>query len=50
MNKILTQQEQLDISAGAIKYGIVAAIIGAGAFIIGIIDGFLRPLKCYRRK
>lgn len=49
MNRVLTQNEQFEIIGGAVKYGIVAAIIGAGAFIIGIIDGFLRPLKCYKR-
>lgn len=49
MNRVLTKNEQFEITGGAVKYGIVAAIIGAGAFIIGIIDGFLRPLKCYKR-
>lgn len=50
MNKVLTQSEQYDISGGAIKYGLVAAVVGIGAFIIGIVDGLIRPLKCYKRK
>lgn len=50
MNKILTQNEQYEISGGAVKYGLIAAVIGIGAFIIGIVDGLVRPLKCYKRK
>ena len=31
---------------GGIKYGILAGIGMAITFIAGIVDGFLRPLKC----
>ena len=41
------ENEQLkNINGGAWKYGIIGAIIAGGAFIIGIIDGFMRPYKC----
>ena len=39
------------VEGGAIKAGAVAAIIaGVGVFIIGVVDGFLRPLKTLKRK
>lgn len=38
-----------EIQGGAIKAGAVAIIAGIGVFIIGVIDGFLRPLKTLRR-
>lgn len=42
----LNKEELMNIRGGSISFG-VAALIGAGvAFIIGIIDGFTRPLKC----
>ena len=50
MNKILSLKEQYEIKGGAIKLGVVAAIIGIGTFIIGVVDGILRPLKCYKGK
>lgn len=42
----LTKDELLNIRGGGISFG-VAALIGAGiAFIIGVIDGISRPLRC----
>lgn len=38
------------IKAGGIKAGVLAAIVGIGVFIVGIVDGLIRPLKCYRRR
>lgn len=39
--------EQLScITAGGIKYGVLAAIGGVITFIIGVIEGYLRPLSC----
>lgn len=42
--------EQLkEVKGGAIKAGVVAILAGVGVFIIGVLDGFLRPLKTLRR-
>ena len=49
MNKNLSLTEQYDVKGGA-KLGIIAAIVGVGTFLIGIIDGLIRPMKCYRGK
>ena len=46
MNKELNNQELMNINGGAIKWALVAFFAGAGAFIAGIIDGYLRPFKC----
>jgi hypothetical protein len=35
-----------EINAGNSKYGIFTTITGAVVFIIGLIDGYVRPLKC----
>lgn len=43
---MLTTDELLNISAGAVSWGLVATIAGAIVFIIGVIDGYIRPLKC----
>lgn len=43
---MLTEQELYNINAGAAKWTtglVVGAII---SFLVGIIDGFLRPLGC----
>lgn len=43
---MLTEQELFNINAGAAKWTaglVVGAII---SFLVGIIDGFLRPLGC----
>jgi hypothetical protein len=43
---MLTKEEMLNIYGGAVSWGIVGAIAAGVVFIIGIIDGYLRPLKC----
>lgn len=40
------KEELLQIKGGAINWTIVTAISSGIVFIIGIIDGYLRPLKC----
>lgn len=50
MSNVLNKKRLLEIKGGSAKYFIAAAIIGFGTFIIGIIDGLVRPLKCYRRR
>ena len=42
----LNKKELVNVSGGGISLG-VGLLIGAGViFIIGVIDGFIRPLKC----
>jgi len=44
--KNLTNEELMDVSGGGIKLGIGLGIVAIGAFLIGVIDGLIRPLKC----
>lgn len=45
MNK-LNKVELMETSGGGISLGL-GLLIGAGiVFIIGVIDGYVRPLKC----
>lgn len=46
---ILSKQELSQTYGGGIKLGIVAAIVGLGTFLIGVVDGYIRPLKCYKK-
>lgn len=46
MNKTLTNKELFETTGGAAKFGAIAAIVGAISFLIGVVDGFLRPFKC----
>ena len=46
MQRELTKLELNEVSAGAIHWGIVAAIVGGFAFIAGVFDGYLRPYQC----
>ena len=42
----LTKEELKQINGGGISFGVLAGI-GAGLmFIIGVVDGYVRPLKC----
>ncbi len=44
--KKLSKEELVKVNGGGISLG-VGLLIGAGViFIIGVIDGFMRPLKC----
>ena len=43
---VLETEELSNITGGGISYGIFAVIGGAIAFVIGVIDGYLRPLSC----
>ena len=42
----LNKEELNSINGGAWKYGIIGAAVAVGVFIIGFIDGFLRPYPC----
>ena len=44
---MLSNAQLKEINGGAISWLAVAGVIvGLGAFIIGIVDGFLRPYRC----
>lgn len=43
----LTNDELLSVNGGAFKIGICIGIVAVGAFIAGVIDGIIRPLKCH---
>lgn len=46
MMEKLEKKQLLEITGGGFSFGL-ATLIGAGVvFIIGVIDGFVRPLKC----
>ncbi len=43
---VLSELELKKVNGGAFKFGL-GALIGAGiTFIIGLIDGYMRPLSC----
>lgn len=42
----LKEEELKEISGGWISATKVLGIIGAATFLIGVIDGFVRPLRC----
>lgn len=42
----IQENELYNITGGAIKYGVWAIAGGLITLIVGIIDGFLRPLSC----
>lgn len=48
----LTNEELHNINGGAIKLSVGAYLIigGAASFVIGLINGYLRPLACSSSK
>ncbi len=44
--KSLSKEELLEIKAGGISWSAVGAIVGIVTFVIGLVDGFIRPLPC----
>lgn len=44
--EILQKEELNDIKGGGFALKLIMGIITAGTFIVGVVDGFLRPLKC----
>ena len=44
---VLTNEELVDINGGAIRWGIIAGIAAAVTFLIGVVDGIVRPLRCH---
>lgn len=45
--KELNKQELLECSGGGFSLGLGLAIAGGIIFLIGVIDGYIRPLACH---
>ena len=43
---IIKNNELKNISGGGVSWAIISGIISGGIFLIGVIDGYLRPYKC----
>ena len=49
MEQILVKKELENITGGALHWAALAGIIiGACAFVSGVVDGYLRPYGCRR--
>ena len=44
--KNLNDKELMTVEGGAIKIGAIVGIAAGITFVIGLIDGLFRPLKC----
>ena len=44
--KNLTNEELKNIDGGGVNIGLLVGIAAGVTFIIGLIDGIIRPLKC----
>lgn len=44
--KNLNDKELMNVNGGGINIGIVVGIAAGVTFLIGVIDGIIRPLKC----
>lgn len=44
--KKLNDKELMNVEGGAIKIGLIVGIAAGITFIVGLIDGIIRPLKC----
>ena len=47
--KNLNNNELMGVNGGSMSFSVAAILAGVGAgitFIIGLIDGMIRPLKC----
>ena len=42
----LKDVELMNIEGGAVKIGMIVGIAAGITFLIGLIDGIIRPLKC----
>ena len=38
--------ELQEIKGGGVGFGLFAGLVGLGAFLIGVLDGIMRPLPC----
>ena len=44
--KNLNDKELMNVEGGAMNFGIALGIAAGVTFLIGVIDGLFRPLKC----
>ena len=44
--KKINNEELYEISGGGISKGVLLGLAAFGVFIVGVFDGFMRPLKC----
>lgn len=44
--KKLNDIELKKVDGGAVKFGLIVGIAAGVTFIVGLIDGIIRPLKC----
>lgn len=42
----LNNIELENIQGGGLSWGVLAGIVSGGIFLIGVLDGYLRPYKC----
>lgn len=42
----LNKHELEAIKGGAISWAVLSGIVSGGIFLIGVLDGYLRPYKC----
>ena len=47
--KILNQKKLKEVKGGALGSKLLLGLLSGGAFIIGLVDGLIRPLKCRNR-
>ena len=45
---VLSDAQMNEISAGGLSKAVLAGFVAAGIFIVGVVDGLIRPLKCNR--
>lgn len=45
---VLNENNLYDISGGGLSRAAILGFAAIGVFIVGVIDGFIRPLKCNR--
>lgn len=43
---MLNKEQLLNVYGGTVDFGVVGVVIAAVMFVIGVIDGYIRPLKC----
>lgn len=44
--KKVSDEELMNVNGGGFNLGIATGIVGCVAFLIGVFDGIVRPLKC----
>lgn len=42
----LSDKELMNVDGGAVNIGVIVGIAAGITFLIGLIDGIVRPLKC----